>query len=591
MVLHAGGCLRKTASGFLFAPIRGAALLPTTLAFPFKHTAITHSLLISRRTSRAVFLKQLPMMTGSVVGKRRRPQGVAQRKGKEMANPSTRKPLFEGVKNMLASMGGAKPAFAGAAAGAPAGSGCRADEGAQASGARRSMMAMAPCGKPAAAVAGASAGAVAAPAPGVKRDSTLEVMVASMVGTAIEFYDNYCYSIAAASYFGLIFFTDVAKSDPVLATLLAFVTFAVSFLARPFGSLLFGHFGDRLGRKKTLVAALMLMGTATFCVGLLPGYDVLGPVAVVLLCVCRACQGLGLAGEWSGAALVATENAPTNKRALFGSFPNLGAPIGFFCAYGVNLLLDTMLPADAMVAWGWRIPFLLSCLLVIVGLVVRLRMSETPVYQKAAAEQRTTKTPLRDLCHHWRRVVLGTCTMSITYTLFYVLGTWSLSYGTSTLGFTQQQYLGMQMVSAVFFAGFILVGCLTADKRGRKPVLLGGNACTLVFSFVAPLLLGGHNVAAIMVFLCVGFACMGTIFGPCGSYLPELFPAKVRYSGAGLSYNLAAITGGAFAPTIASALVMTFGIQALGWYMGGMAAVALVALLFFRESKDVDFEQ
>lgn len=591
MVLHAGGCLRKTASGFLFAPIRGAALLPTTLAFPFKHTAITHSLLISRRTSCAVFLKQLPMITGSVVGKQRRPQGVAQRKGKEMANPSTRKPLFEGVKNTLASMGGAKPVFAGAAAGAPAGSGCRADEGAQASGARRSMMAMAPCGKPAAAVAGASAGAVAAPAPGVKRDSTLEVMVASMVGTAIEFYDNYCYSIAAASYFGLIFFTDVAKSDPVLATLLAFVTFAVSFLARPFGSLLFGHFGDRLGRKKTLVAALMLMGTATFCVGLLPGYDVLGPAAVVLLCVCRACQGLGLAGEWSGAALVATENAPTNKRALFGSFPNLGAPIGFFCAYGVNLLLDTMLPADAMVAWGWRIPFLLSCLLVIVGLVVRLRMSETPVYQKAAAEQRTTKTPLRDLRHHWRRVVLGTCTMSITYTLFYVLGTWSLSYGTSTLGFTQQQYLGMQMVSVVFFAGFILVGCLTADKRGRKPVLLVGNACTLVFSFVAPLLLGGHNVAAIMVFLCVGFACMGTIFGPCGSYLPELFSAKVRYSGAGLSYNLAAITGGAFAPTIASALVMTFGIQALGWYMGGMAAVALVALLFFRESKDVDFEQ
>ena len=254
---------------------------------------------------------------------------------------------------------------------------------------------------PATAAAGVASSAAAVSAkPQFKRDSTLEVMVASMIGTAIEFYDNYCYSIAAASYFGLIFFTDVAKSDPVLATLLAFVTFAVSFLARPFGSLLFGHFGDRLGRKKTLVAALMLMGTATFCVGLLPGYDVLGPAAVVLLCVCRACQGLGLAGEWSGAALVATENAPADKRALFGSFPNLGAPIGFFCAYGVNLLLDTLLPADAMVAWGWRVPFLLSCLLVIVGLVVRMRMSETPVFQKAAAENRTTKTPLRDLVHH-----------------------------------------------------------------------------------------------------------------------------------------------------------------------------------------------
>ena len=396
-----------------------------------------------------------------------------------------------------------------------------------------------------------------------KKNSTAEVVAASMVGTAIEFYDNYCYSIAAASYFGLIFFTDVAKSDPVLATLLAFVTFAVSFLARPFGSLLFGHFGDRLGRKKTLVAALMLMGTATFCVGLLPGYDVLGPAAVVLLCVCRACQGLGLAGEWSGAALVATENAPADKRALFGSFPNLGAPIGFFCAYGVNLLLDTLLPADAMVAWGWRIPFLLSCLLVIVGLVVRMRMSETPVFQKAAAENRTTKTPLRDLVRHWRRLVLGTCTMSITYTLFYVLGTWSLSYGVSTLGFTQQQYLGMQMISVFFFAGFILVGCLTADKRGRKPVLVVGNVCTVLFALVAPVLLAAHSVLSVMVFLCVGFACMGTIFGPCGSYLPELFPAKVRYSGAGLSYNLAAITGGAFAPTIASALVMNFGISRL----------------------------
>ena len=412
-----------------------------------------------------------------------------------------------------------------------------------------------------------------------------------MIGTAIEFYDNYCYSIAAASYFGYIFFTDVAKSDPFLATLLAFITFSVSFLARPFGSLLFGHFGDRLGRKKTLVAALLLMGISTFCVGLLPGFDVLGPVSVLLLCICRACQGLGLAGEWSGAALVATENAPAEKRALYGSFPNLGAPIGFFCAYGINLLLDMILSQEAMIAWGWRIPFLLSCLLVIVGLVVRARMSETPVFQKAEAENRTTKTPLRDLCHHWRRVILGTAIMSITYTLFYVLGTWSLSYGVQTLNFTQQEYLGMQLVSVFFFAAFVLVGCISADKIGRKPLLLIGNACTLIFSLIAPFLLMEKNIVLVMVFLCTGFCCMGTIFGPCGSYLPELFPAKVRYSGAGLSYNLAAITGGAFAPTIASALVLNYGIQALGWYMGGMAAIALVALIFFRESKDVDFEQ
>ena len=424
-----------------------------------------------------------------------------------------------------------------------------------------------------------------------KRNSTAEIVAASMVGTAIEFYDNYCYSIAAASYFGLIFFTDVAKSNPVLATLLAFVTFAVSFLARPFGSLLFGHFGDRLGRKKTLVAALMMMGIATFVVGLLPGYDVLGPASVVLLCVCRALQGIGLAGEWSGAALVATENAPANKRALYGSFPNLGAPIGFFCAYGVNLLLDTALSTDQMLAFGWRIPFLLSIFLVVVGLIVRLRMTETPVFQKAAAENRTSKAPLLELRHHWKRVVMGTFAVSVTYTLFYLLGTWSLSYGTSTLGFTQPQYLGFELVAVFFFAAFILVGCLSADRFGRKPVLVVATAATLVFGLAAPSLLGSGTVAGVMAFLCVGFVCMGAVFGPCGSYLPELFPANVRYSGAGLSYNLAAIVGGAFAPTIASALVMNFGLWAVGCYLAGMAVLALVALLFFKESKNMDYEK
>ena len=424
-----------------------------------------------------------------------------------------------------------------------------------------------------------------------KKNSTAEVVAASMVGTAIEFYDNYCYSIAAASYFGLIFFTDVAKSNPVLATLLAFVTFAVSFLARPFGSLLFGHFGDKLGRKKTLVAALMMMGIATFVVGLLPGYDVLGPASVVLLCACRAFQGVGLAGEWSGAALVATENAPKSKRALYGSFPNLGAPIGVFCAYGVNLVLDTVLTTDQMVAFGWRIPFLLSIFLVVVGLVVRLRMAETPVFQKAAAEDRVSKTPLLDLRHHWKRVVLGTCAVSITYTLFYLLGTWSLSYGVSTLGFSQPQYLGFELVAVFFFAAFIVVGCLCADRRGRKPVLVVATAATLVFGLVSPLLLGSGTVAGVMAFLCVGFVCMGAVFGPCGSYLPELFPANVRYSGAGLSYNLAAIVGGAFAPTIASALVMNFGLGAGGLYLAGMAVVSLVALAFFKESRDMDYER
>ena len=422
----------------------------------------------------------------------------------------------------------------------------------------------------------------------VKKDSVPEIIAASMVGTAIEFYDNYCYSIAAASYFGTIFFTSVAKSNPALATLMSFVTFAVSFLARPFGSLLFGHFGDKMGRKKTLVIALLTMGISTFVVGLLPGYEQIGAWAVVILCVCRACQGVGLAGEWSGAALVATENAPANKRALYGSFPNLGAPIGFFCAYGINLLLTTSLTHDQMLSFGWRIPFLLSAVLVIVGLYVRERMSETPIFKKAAEEKHTSKHPLRDLLPYWKEVVLGTVAMGITYTLFYTLGTWSLSYGVTGLGFKEPEYLGMQMVSVVFFAAFIIVGCLWADKSGRKKVLLATTAATLVFSLVCPALLQ-HNVAMIMVFLCIGFLLMGGLFGPSGAYLPELFPTSVRYSGAGLSYNLAAIFGGAFAPTIATWLVGKYGIMSLGWYLGVMSALALVALFLIKESKDKDY--
>ncbi len=431
---------------------------------------------------------------------------------------------------------------------------------------------------------------VSADAEAPKRDSVFEVMAASMVGTAIEFYDNYCYSIAAASYFGLVFFTDVAKQNPFLATLLSFVTFAVSFLARPFGSLLFGHFGDKLGRKKTLVVALMMMGISTFVVGVLPGYDVLGPLAVVLLCICRACQGLGLAGEWSGAALVATENAPANKRALWGSFPNLGAPLGFFFAYGVNLLLESNLSQETMVAWGWRIPFLLSAVLVVVGLVVRERMSETPVFQKAVKEDRVVKSPLHELTKYWKQVVLGTCAMGITYTLFYLLGTWSLSYGVKTLGFAQTRYLQLELGAVAFFAVFIVVGCVEADKVGRRPVLLVTTLLTVVFSLLAPQLLATQNAASVFAFLAVGFCLMGGLFGPCGAYLPELFPANVRYSGSGLAYNLSSILGGAFAPTIATALVLAFGIQGVGWYLLAMSVVALVALLLIKESKDMEFE-
>ena len=273
-------------------------------------------------------------------------------------------------------------------------------------------------------------------------------------------------------------------------------------------------------------------------------------------------------------------------------FPNLGAPIGFFCAYGLNLLLDSTLGPDTMQAWGWRIPFLCSAVLVAIGLYVRLRMTETPIFRKAVANDRVVKHPLRSLVPYWKEVLLGTFAMGITYTLFYVLGTWSLSYGVKVMqpAFTQNEYLAMQMTSVVFFAVFILISCVYSDRIGRKKVLITTTALTLVFSLFAMNLLH-HSVLTVMVFLCVGFALMGCLFGPCGAYLPELFPTNVRYSGAGLSYNLAAILGGAFAPTIATALVQKTGsVVSVGWYMAIMAALALVALFLIKESKDKDYE-
>ena len=423
----------------------------------------------------------------------------------------------------------------------------------------------------------------------LKRDSVGEILGASMVGTAIEFYDNYCYSIAAASYFSAVFFP---KSDPVVGTLQSLLTFAISFIARPFGSLLFGHFGDKLGRKKTLVVALIVMGLATFVVGVLPGYAQFGIWSVLLLCLCRVCQGLGLAGEWSGAALVATENAPKGKRGLYGSFPNLGAPIGFLFAYGINLILSSFLTPDQMQAWGWRVPFLFSVVLVAVGLYVRVHMQETPVFRRATVEKRTTRHPLMDLRHYWKQVVLGMFAMGVTYTMFYILGTWSLSYGVKFLGFTQREFLLMQVISVAFFAAAILWSSVQADKHGRKRVVLWVTVVALVFSVLSPgLLTSQRNFVGMLLFLCVGFLVMGSLFGPCGAYLPEMFPMNVRYSGAGFSYNMAAILGGAFAPTIATWLVVKYGIWALGWYMGVMAVLALLALVAFKESKDVDYEK
>ena len=432
------------------------------------------------------------------------------------------------------------------------------------------------------------------------RDSVKTVIAASMVGTAIEFYDFYAYGTAAANYFPKVFFGDTA--NPTVALLASLLTFAIAFIARPLGSLVFGHFGDRMGRKTTLVVSLLTMGVATFLIGCLPTYDQWGIAAVAVLCLCRFVQGIGLGGEWSGAALVATENAPESKRALYGSFPELGAPIGFFLSNGTYFLLETFNDNDAMLAWGWRVPFLLSSILVIVGLVVRVQMEETPIFRMAQEQKKVVKSPLTEVFKKsWKEVIQATFLVAVTYTLFYTLATWSLAWGTKTveqgggnLGFSNREYLLMLMIAVCVFAAFIIISCVNADKFGRKRVIVISSCCLVAFALLFPFLLdpsvvGQRNFAANLLFLCIGFALMGTAFGPIGAFLPELFDANVRYSGSGIGYNLAAIVGAAFVPTIATWLSHHWGVHSVGLYLGVMALCCLIAVLSCKETKNVDF--
>ena len=442
--------------------------------------------------------------------------------------------------------------------------------------------------------------AAAGKAQAMVRDSVKTVIAASMVGTAIEFYDFYAYGTAAANYFPKVFFGDT--TNPTVALLASLLTFAIAFIARPLGSLVFGHFGDRMGRKTTLVVSLLTMGVATFLIGCLPTYSQWGIVAVAALCLCRFVQGIGLGGEWSGAALVATENAPEDKRALYGSFPELGAPIGFFLSNGTYFLLETFNDDDAMLAWGWRVPFLLSAVLVIVGLVVRVQMEETPIFRMAQEQKKVVKSPLTEVFKKsWKEVIQATFLVAVTYTLFYTLATWSLAWGTKTveqgggnLGFTNQEYLLMLMIAVCVFAAFIVISCVNADKFGRKRVIVISSCCLIAFALLFPFLLdpavvGQRNFATNLLFLCIGFALMGTAFGPIGAFLPELFDANVRYSGSGIGYNLAAIVGAAFVPTIATWLSHHWGVHSVGLYLGVMALCCLIAVLSCKETKNVDF--
>lgn len=464
-------------------------------------------------------------------------------------------------------------------------------------------------------------------APVTTANSRSRVLFASLIGTTIEFYDFYVYATAAVLVFPALFFP---TGNDTTALLASFATFGAAMVARPIGAVVFGHFGDKYGRKATLIGSLLVMGVATFVIGLLPTFDQIGWFAALLLLVLRLGQGFALGGEWSGAALVATENAPEGKRAWYGTFPQLGAPLGFLIANGVFLAINALLPhpqiagaqSAEFLAWGWRIPFLFSAVMVIIGLYVRLRLVESSTFQRAADTRVLKKLPLASVLRsHWRNLVLGTFFMLATYVLFYLMTSFTLSYGTKPttdaaaaaadaagtpfdaaayvpgLGFGYTDFVTMQIIGVVFFGIFTLLSGPIADTIGRRRLLLWITGAIIVFGFTFNVFLlpaadPKFTGALTQAFLILGFTLMGSTFGPMGALLPELFPTNVRYTGSAISYNVSSILGAAVAPLIAVALWAAAGGDPfwVGIYLSAMGVLTFVSLLLGRETKDVAYD-
>ena len=410
------------------------------------------------------------------------------------------------------------------------------------------------------------------------------IVLASLVGTTIEFYDFYIFGTAAALVFGPMFFP---KSAPETQALNAYLTFGIAFLARPVGSFLFGHFGDRIGRKSALVATMLMMGLATTLIGALPGYATAGVLAPWLLAALRFLQGVGLGGEWGGAALIATENAPDGRRAWFGMFPQLGPPIGFFIATGLFLALLIGFGEAAFVDWAWRVPFLASAILVAIGLYVRVALEETPAFKAAMALDKRIAVPLGAVLRdYWRPLIQGSLAIVVCYALFYIATVYMIGYGVRSLGLSRVSLLEMLCVAIVFMAVATPVSAALADRVGRRPVLLVSAVIAAAVGLMMPALLA-QGPGGVLAFLSLALGAMGLTFAPLGALLPELFPTEVRYTGAASAYNLGGILGASLAPSLAQLLEAAGGIAWVGYYIAVAAAISFLAILSMRETRDV----
>ncbi|RKS98552.1 MFS transporter [Flavobacterium sp. 123] len=408
-------------------------------------------------------------------------------------------------------------------------------------------------------------------------NSLKHVLFGSLIGTTIEFFDFYIYANAAVLVFPQLFFPGADSTNSVLESL---ATFSIAFLSRPIGSAVFGHYGDKIGRKATLIAALLTMGISTICIGFLPSYASIGIAAPLLLMLCRFGQGVGLGGEWGGAVLLAIENAPPNKRAWYGMFPQLGAPIGLLLSGGTFLILTDTMSSEDFLDYGWRIPFIASSLLVIVGFYIRLKISETPAFENSKLEQEQVKIPFVALLQSYKKeLIFGTFAAITTFLVFYLMTVFSLSWATSDLGYSKRDFLLIQLFSVLFFALFIPVSAVIADRIGRRKMLIYASSVIALFGFTFSFFLNSGSTVMVTLFLCMGMSLMGFTYGPIGTFLSELFPTTVRYSGASLTFNLAGIIGAAFAPMIAIWLATHYSLTYVGFYLSIAAFISLVSLL------------
>lgn len=402
------------------------------------------------------------------------------------------------------------------------------------------------------------------------------VLLASLVGTSVEFYDFYIYATAAALVFGPLFFPAESASAQLMA---AYASLGLAFVARPLGALVFGHFGDRVGRKSTLVASLMLMGGATFLIAFLPTYQMIGWIAPVLLCVLRFSQGLGLGGEWGGAALLAMENAPKGWAGRFGMVPQLGAPIGFVAANGLFLILALLLTDAQFVTWGWRVPFLLSAILVELGLWVRLKLHETPAFREAMERDPPAVVPIAELFRaHLRVTLAGTFGVVACFALYYIATAFALGYGTTTLSFSRSEFLSVQLGAILFMAVGIVTSGWWADRTTPGHVLVWGCAMVIASGALMPLMMDGGDLLTIGLWLSIALLAMGFVYGPLGAWLPGLFPARVRYTGASLAFNVGGVIGGALTPIFAQALTDFGGLGYVGLYLAVAGVLSLGGL-------------